>query len=622
MKTQTSINGNDYIISVTGRIDTTTASDFEEVIRSIPETAKSVTFDFNCLDYVSSAGLRTLLMCKKKMSGDKTMKLVGVNSIVKEILDSTGFTRTLGVVELKAEKNNTEIPFREFLKEKISSEGNKEVFLFAGKHITWSEIGRNSAVIAEKLVGQGVKKRTHVGICGMNSANWIYTFFAVQELGAIAVLMNFNLKPSEMTALSKIGSITHLCYGDIPGMMQDPDYMKKVMENPETLTKSYCDIGSHVDFGPEYREDLHIPEEYIEADDPAVIFFSSGTTSQPKAIILSGYNVFNDSHIINIAVPMTRNDKVCIALPLFHIFGFMSSFMNCATAGVLICIPQSMRSEDILKMLSSEHCTIMHSVPTLLLAIAANPNFGLYDVSSLRVSFIAGAAIAPSQLKFLKEKFPKNNFGIAYGMSEIAPATITRLPDTDEHIYHTIGEPVPGVSVKIQNCETGAECKVNESGEILLKSPNQMVGYYNLDIDKQPTDQDGWLHTGDLGFVAEDGYIHQTGRVKDLIIRGGENIAPKEVAEAIAAFDNVEDVQVLGVPSAFWGEEVGAGIIMKQGSHLDKKALTEFLIPRLSRFKIPEYVFEYERFPLLANGKIDILSLKNDLISRVREEKA
>jgi len=617
MTIETSQNKDVLKFSLTGRLDTLTAPDFEKCIPLLDSSIHEVVVDCTQLDYISSAGLRVLLMFRKKLGSEGILKVTGVNAVVKETLTMTGFSNMI-TVESSASDDVKAIhmTFRSFVEKKCAENADKEVFYFMGRKYTWNDIDRNSSVIARKLAEQGVKKRTHIAIFGMNTPNWIFTFFAVQKLGAIAVLMNFNLKPNEIAQLSHIGDVTHLCYGDVPGMMQDPHYLELLKKDSDSSFTHFFDMGSRIDFSSMEQNGIAVPEEYIEPDDPAVMIFTSGSTSLPKIVLLSAVNLFFCAQTVKTTLKQTADDTVCFILPLFHVFGLGVMVSSLFTDSVLY-ISDSYKGETIMKIVSEYRCTRLYSVPTLMIAIASNENLNQYDASSVKACYLAGAAISPSQLKIVSDRFTRTHFAIVYGMSELVFATCTRDNDTEEHIYHTIGIPADGVELKIQDVNTKQDCAFGQTGEILLKSPCQLVCYYKLDIDKQPIDENGWLHTGDLGWKAEDGYIHLNGRIKELIIRGGENIAPNEVINAIATNPAVADVKVVGVPSEFWGEEVAAGIILKPGASITDEELKTYLAPRLSKFKIPEYFVRYTSFPMLSNGKVDMTSLKQDIIRKV-----
>jgi fatty-acyl-CoA synthase len=278
-----------------------------------------------------------------------------------------------------------------------------------------------------------------------------------------------------------------------------------------------------------------------------------------------------------------------------------------------VVIPVNIKTATVINTIATEKCTTLYSIPTLLFAICASKKFAPEYVSSIKCIFIAGAGVAVTQLENLKNSFQNAVFMAAYGQSEMAPITITPFDDTVEHVAKSIGIPAENFEVRIANIETGEECPQGESGELLAKGYNTMVGYYRLDPEDQPFDDDGWLHTGDLAVVDSDGYISLVGRAKEMIKKGGENISPVEVAEMVTQFPDVDDVKVVGIDDDFYTEVVGVGVVMKNGVQIDKDELIQFLSERLAKYKVPTYVFQYDVFPKLANGKVDSVTLKKEM---------
>ena len=254
----------------------------------------------------------------------------------------------------------------------------------------------------------------------------------------------------------------------------------------------------------------------------------------------------------------------------------------------------------------------------MLLAMMNNKGFTPEKLKSLRCTIISGAAATEAQIKMFREMLPNDHFLASYGLSEMAPVSITKYDDTDEHLLHTVGKPVENIEIQIRDTKTGEVCPTGVSGEVLVQGFNQMTGYYKVSLDMQSIDMDGWLHTGDLGMMNEDGYLSLSGRLKELIIRGGENIMPGEVEAAISELDMIDNVKVIGVPSDFFGEEVGACILLKEGAAWDEEAVKKELSKRLAKFKIPSYFVLYDEFPMLGTGKIDSVSLKEDAISKIK----
>lgn len=597
-------------VYIKGRIDTTTAPLLSEKVSEIKESVTSVCFDFKEVEYISSAGLRLMIIAKKRF---EDVVILHANSTVKEIFEMTGLDQML---ELNPESDKevnvnevlpTNLSFREFLMQKVALCKDQTAFIFEGKTYSYKDIHSYSEAIATILSAAGVKKRTHVGLCGTNSPYWIFTFFAIQKLGAIAIFINPTLNPNELQQLKELGDITHLCIGDTAHELNK--------EVPCTFDFSCLKMN---DFPVPSISETTAFQTDIEADDPCVMIFSSGTTSLPKAVLLSSYHIFNNCVNHCKTTKLSPNDKQCLIMPLFHIFGF-----SCMLSGLMMnavaYIPKDTSSKTVLALLQQSQCTVMHSVPTLMLALAGNKDFDQYDISHLHSTILAGAVLSENNLKILRTKFPNNHFGVVYGLSEIAPVSAIVYEYKEEDELGSVGKPVDDVDVLIQNPQNQEICTSGESGEVLVKSPNQMVCYYKLPIEKQPYDEEGWLHTGDLGYFSENGYLHLIGRSKDLIIRGGENIAPNEIANVMSGIHGIKDVLVIGVPSEFWGEEVGACIVMEEGATFNEETVKEYLSKQLAKFKVPSHYFLFDSFPSLANGKIDVKEVKKTALSRLEE---
>lgn len=460
-----------------------------------------------------------------------------------------------------AEKQILCVPFKKFLRDKAIDSPDEIAFVSDGEKFSWQDIDRCATIIAADLTDMNVKQGNHVAICSANSINWILTFFAIQKLGAIAVLVNFNLCAKEIAALIDYTDVTHFCYGEMPAPIDD---VKTICGDKV----QFYSIQRDRDFRTrtnEYNYVKHKIQRTVYADDPAVIIFTSGTTGKLKGVLLSSYNILNAANINSRDQTLTPDDKTC---------------------------------------------TIFHSVPTMLLALINNKNFTADKVSSLRCTIVSGTAATVAQLENFRRVMPNNHFLSSYGLSEMAPVSITDYNDSVENILHTVGKPVKNVEIKIVDRETGADCGVGQVGEILVRGFNLMTAYYKLDADEQPIDADGFLHTGDLGNLDANGYLHLTDRIKELIIRGGENVYPAEIERALTEFDFVTDAKVVGVPDDFYGEAACACLKLKDGVQFDEKFLRESLTLHLAKYKIPAYFMVCESFPLLGNGKINVAALK------------
>ncbi len=607
------------IVKVSGRIDTETVSEFQQVLGKINENNQLV-IDFADVEYITSAGLRTLLIEQKKhlKSG---MTVLNVSDVVYEVLEVTGFLEMLHYTRAAKEAVSLcKMPLKDFLEEKVRENGRATAFVISSGQkrtaYTYEQIDLYSSIIAMDLRKKGVKKGTHVGFAGMNTANWIFAFFAVQKLGAIAFLINFNLNTEEIFGITKVGKITHLCYGELTSVT-DKEEMIRTLTTREgsDVCETYC-FDNQVDFTGrvgDYRETEFVFSSNIDYDDPAVVIFTSGSTGNPKAVMLSAYNLLSSANVTAQHFRITEKDVYCQVLPMFHLFGLCFGLLGNMLADALIVMPETIKTAMVIEVIEKEKCTELYSIPTLLFAISSSKSFATERVDSIRCIMMGGAGVTVQQMLDLQKSFRNATFCSIYGQSEMAPVTLTPYGDTAEHVAISIGKPVHGVEVKIVDPEIGTECVQGQRGELIAKGKSTMVGYYHIDPADQPFDSEGWLHTGDLAIVDEDGFITLVGRAKEMIKKGGENIAPAEIAEQVSKFPNVSEVKVVGIKDDFYAEVVGVGVVMKNGEKINKDELIAFLSSKLAKYKIPSYVFQYESFPTLANGKVDSVGLKKDM---------
>lgn len=417
------------------------------------------------------------------------------------------------------------------------------------------------------------------------------------------MLVNFNLCAKEIFELINSTDVTHFCYGETFAAIDELQRLcgEKI---------SFYSVQSGVNFKMRLAVENKI-RSIVRDDDPAVMIFTSGTTGKLKGVLLSSYNILNAAQINSRDQTLRADDKACVILPFFHIFGLVAGIFANAMAGSTIYLPEKIRSNTILELIARERCTIFHSVPTMLLALIHNENFSADKVAALRCTIVSGARTTEAHMKNFRRLMPNNHFLSSYGLSEMAPVSITGYDDTDEKILHTVGKPVENIRVKIDKPDS------NGVGEILVQGFNLMTGYYKLAPDAQAIDAEGWLHTGDLGSVDADGYLRLTGRIKELIIRGGENIFPAEVEAAISEHENIADVKVLGVPHDFFGEEVCACVRLKSAA-FDETEMRAALSAQLAKYKIPAHFLIYDEFPLLGSGKIDSVALKRDAVKKIK----
>ncbi len=608
-------DGSRVVVAPKGVIDTETSGLLSEALLGLDYKNLDLTLDFDRTDYITSAGLRILLVARKKLSDD-TMRIINVNDSIGEVFQVTGFSGILNYSLKKQTPEDCHLSFKAFLRKRAD---DGLAFVFAGREYTWKDIDRLSQIVADDLAKAGVKKGSHVGICSPNSINWIVTFFAIQKLGAIALLVNYGLKPDEVATLAEIGDITHLCYGAIPGLTDFKIYAAALLGGKSAINYMY-DIGTEIDFVKRLAEYDAVKDKYSElyhSDDPSVVIFTSGSTGKPKAVLSSSFNLLNSVKAISAECKFTSEDRCCAFLPLFHVFGFCSCIGIGLLYGCVSYIPEGNKPAMLIDLIREKKCTVFNTVPTMFLAMIGQPSFKPEDLSSLRVSVLGGSATSESQMTMFRSLLPNNHFCNIYGMSENAVISMTRYEDTFEHMTKTVGRRVDGIEIEIRNPATGEKIPDGQPGEIFIRSKEMIVCYYRLPIEKQPLDDEGWLATGDLGVILPDGYLKLVGRAKDLIIRGGENISPGEIADEVVKLPGVADVKVLGVPHEVLGEEVAAAVLLKDGASFDEENAKATLAGRLAKYKVPAYFVIMDKFPLLGSGKIDAITLKKEVLAKL-----
>ena len=610
-------DGREVTLFITGEINTETAPRLDDALKELDYTDLDLTLDFGGTDYITSAGLRVLLVARKKLTQD-TMRIVRVSDAIREIFAMTGFDTFLNLQGYEVPESDYRLSFPALLQKRLEANADATAYVYRDRVYTWRDVEEISQIIAADLAAQGVKKGSHVGLCAVNGIHWIFAFYAIQKLGGIAVLMNPALRPTEVCDMAAIGGVTHLCYAEIPGLTSLEETAAACLRGGEV--RFVYDIGDTTDFEARRGEFDALKERFRtlpHADDAGVIIFSSGSTGKPKAILASAYTLLAGVE------PLAKETRLCpedinlAFLPMFHIFGFATGISLGILIGYYSVIPEGKSPKTMISMIEKYKCTVFNTVPTMMLAVTRTEGFAPEKLASLRLSVLGGSATTEEQMKMLRALLPGNHFGNIYGMSENAAISLTCYEDTVEHITRTVGRPAPGLQLLIRDVATGQPVPTGGTGEIFIRSDTMVICYYKLPVEKQPVDAEGWLSTGDLGRLDEDGYLYLVGRTKDLIICGGENISPGEIAEVIAQLPEVADVKVLGIPDEIKGEVVTAAIVPKPGAQWDEAKARSYLAERLAKYKIPVYFVTMERFPLLGSGKVDAITLKKQIAAMV-----
>ena len=490
--------------------------------------------------------------------------------------------------------------------------------------------------VARGLMAMGIKKGDHVAIWATNYPQWVVTQFATAKMGAVLVTVNTNYKKYELEYLLKQSDSTTLI---MMGGTKDNSYVDHIYavcpelaeSAPGQISCKKLPFLKNVIFLDEKKQPgmyswddvLRLSENVTEEEraalqaslDPHDVInmqYTSGTTGFPKGVMLTHYNIINNGKIIGESMAFTKKDRLCITVPLFHCFGCVLGVMASITNDTTMVFVDHFNPVNVLKVLDAEKCTAFHGVPTMFIAIMGNPDFEKYDLSNMRTGIMAGANCPVEVMKEAADRMNMRHITSVYGQTESSPGiTQSTVDDPLEIRVSTVGRAYPNVEAKVIDPETGKDVPPNVVGEIVTRGYHVMKGYYKMpEATAQAIDADGWLHTGDLGICDEDGYYKITGRLKDMIIRGGENIYPREIEEYLYTHPAVSDVQVVGVSDPKYGEEALACVIKKSDAQVTEDELVAFVREGLSKHKAPRYVRFVDGFPMTASGKIQKYKLR------------
>lgn len=526
----------------------------------------------------------------------------------------------------------------ELLSEQAKQFPTTDAVVYPELGLRWSyeQFNEKCNLLAKGLMKLGIEKGEHISIWASNKPEWLLTQFATGKMGAVLVTVNTNYQAQELEYLlrSSDSSTIILMEG-----YRDTSYIDILYRlcpelhtsEPGELTserfpklKNVIIIGEHhypgtyhwtevVQLGNEITdEQLTKRVNSLLPDDAINMQYTSGTTGFPKGVMLTHHNIINNGYQIAQSMRLTEEDRLCIPVPFFHCFGCVLGTIASITVGATMVPTVEFSAKRVLEAIESERCTAVHGVPTMFIAELNDPDFASYDLSSLRTGIMAGSNCPIEIMKDVIEKMGVNEITIAYGQTETSPViTQTRIEDPIEVRVETVGRALPNVEIKIVDPETKEDLPVGEVGELCTRGYHVMKGYYNNEAaTKEVIDENGWLHTGDLGLIDENGYVKITGRLKDMIIRGGENIYPREIEEFLYTHPKVLDIQVVGVPDPLYGEEVMAWIIPKKGEAITSSEIIDYCKGKIARHKIPRYVEFTDSFPMTASGKIQKYKLK------------
>lgn len=500
-----------------------------------------------------------------------------------------------------------------------------------GLRLTYRELLAKCTETAKGFMALGVKNGDHVSVWTTNLPEWVYMQFGLGMIGAVLVTVNTNYKSNELEYILGQSDSTTLVLME---GYRDTNYYEITRQvipeldrcAPGTLAcerlphlKNVVYIGSRQDTpgmftfedviragGKVTDEELAAREREVHFHDVVNMQYTSGTTGFPKGVMLTHYNIINNARMVGDVMGMTPSDRLLIQVPLFHCFGCVMSTLNCVVHGSTMVIVEAFDPLKALKYIEQEKCTAVNGVPTMFIAILGHEEFPNYSTKSLRTGIMAGAPCPVDTMNQVREVMHCPEIVIAFGQTECSPVmTMTRRDDPVELRVSTVGRLLPGIEGKIVDPSTGEELPPDVQGEIVTRSPCVMKGYYKMPEETaKAIDKDGWLHTGDLGTVDANGYFKVTGRIKEMIIRGGENIYPREIEEFLRKNPKVKDVYVVGIPDKKYGEQVLAAVMLKPGERATAEEFTAFCQGRIARHKIPRYWEFVDSVPMTASGKV------------------
>lgn len=510
---------------------------------------------------------------------------------------------------------------------------------------TYYEFNKEVDKYAKGLLGMGIQKGDHVAIWATNYPEWLILFFATARIGAVLVTVNTNYKEAELEYLlsNSDSKALFICDG-----IKDIDCEKIIYQVcPELKTSKPGELHNErlpflryvVSLDNWYdgmynwsqipyfgvlisNEEYNAVKHSVEPDEVVNMQYTSGTTGFPKGVMLTHNNIVNNGKAIGDCMKFTAKDKLCIPVPFFHCFGMVLAIMAAVTHGASMVPLLWYTPMKVMHAVEYEKCTAVHGVPTMFIRVLEHRDFSKYDFSSLRTGIMAGSPCPVKVMRDVIDKMHMPEITITYGQTEASPAcTMTTVDDSLEIRVNTVGRELPFMETKIVDPDTGEDLPDGTPGEFVVRGYNVMKGYYKMpEATAAAIDKDGWLHTGDLAIRDGDGYYKITGRIKDMIIRGGENIFPKEIEDFIYTHPDVVDVQIVAVPSEKYGEEAYAFVIKRAGSSVTEKDIQTYVANNMARHKVPSYVEFIDQMPMTASGKIQKFVLRDMAKAKLNRE--
>ena len=522
------------------------------------------------------------------------------------------------------------------------------------RRLSYAELAIEIDALARGLLGMGFNKGDRIGIWSTNNIEWLQLQMATARIGAILVNINpanriqeltYALQRSEVQGLFviprfrnsdyiamlvelipelKIASSTTLENKDFPALRKIIVYDPASPAETQRPHPGFCIWSEALLAGKVISQDeVEMISANLDMDDPINIQYTSGTTGFPKAVVLSHHNILNNAWFSAKAMRFTDKDRLCIPVPFYHCFGMVLSNLLCLSVGACTVIPcEHFDAEAVLKAVDHESCTAIHGVPTMFIAELEHSSFREYDLHSLRTGIMAGAPCPPALMKRVMEKMHCREILIGYGETEASPLThLTSHDDNMQRRTETVGKNLPHQEVKIVKLENGHTVLLGEPGEICFRGYHIMQAYYaDVDATTKAIDAKGWLHSGDIGVMDAAGYVQITGRLKEMIIRGGENIYPREIEDFLFTHPKVAEVAVFGLPDEFYGEVVAVWIQLHAGETMSEEQVRDFCKDHIAHFKIPKYIWFVDEFPMTVTGKFQKFRMREMALEKLQSE--
>jgi len=535
------------------------------------------------------------------------------------------------------------------LEKVVANDPDREFMVYPDRDLrfTYKEFDERVNTFAKGLLAIGIGKGDHVGIWAKNVPDWLTFMFAAAKIGAVLVTVNtayksheveYVIKQSDMKAIAIIDGFRDVNYIDI---MYELVPELKTQQRGKLHSDRFPFLKSVIFIGQEKHRGMYNSAEILllgkhgdedsfqrikqslDCNDVVNMQYTSGTTGFPKGVMLTHRNILNNGLSIGDRQKFTSDDRVCLPVPLFHCFGIVLGVMAVLTHGATHVMLELYDPLMVLAAVQKEKCTALYGVPTMFIAEYTHPMFKMFDLSSLRTGIMAGSTCPIDSMKKVINEMNCKEITIVYGLTESSPGiTQTTTDDPIELRVSTVGTVFPHVEAAVLDPETHEPLPPNTIGEICCRGYNVMKGYYKMTEEtKKAIDEKGWLHSGDLGTCDENGYYRITGRIKDMIIRGGENIYPREIEEFLYTVNGVKDAQVVGIPDEKYGEIVGAFVMLNDGIQLTEEDIQDYARTKIARYKVPKHIFFVKEYPLTASGKVQKFKLRELAIQLLENKK-